>query len=396
MRSAALRVLLAVLPAIVLAILAGCSGKAAPEPISIGHLAPRTGPRAAVGKHAEQGIVLAVEEVNREENRIAGRPVTVRHVDTGDDPKTATQEAVRLITVNRVAAVLGNLEATPAESLGLEVQTYRVPVIVSAGLAFQPTSKYLFPIGPAPGLRGQALAQVAGQQQRQFAVAVLVPDRGPVPEALAEAFASQLGRDRVKKWSYPAGPSQEAESTEHKAEPDLEELARKVKAQMPGGVLVVGSAGPCLRMRAALRKAGIDEKVPFFFGGDEEALTALLEAGSQAEGIHATTAFCLDTDTPKGQEVSKRLSRAQAFATAYQGRFSEAADANAALAYDSARLLFEAMRRASTTDGDKVQEQLTGLLADFDSLTGPLPHRHVFVVQIRGGRLSLVDIYTSP
>lgn len=376
----------------VLAVAIGCSGKTAPEPISVGHLAPVTGPLAAVGKHAEQGITLAVEETNREENRINGRQVMVRHVDTGGDARTVAQEAVRLITVNKVAGVLGNLEAAPAEALGLEVQTYKVPVVVTAGPALPPSSKYLFPIGLTPRARGEALAHLVADKLKQTPVALLTPDRGPVAEAIAGAFTAQLGRQHVRILSYPADPPSGSEAAERKIPPDLEALARNVQAQKPGAVLIVGTASDCLRLRVALGKAGLPDKVPLLFGGDEEAMTALAAAGQPAEGIYTTTAFWLDLTAPRGQERAQKLPRARSFAKAYQDRYGEPPDAHAALGYDAARLLFEAMRGAKSLDGDKIQEQLAGMAADFDGLTGPLLRRPVFLVQIRGGQVTGVDL----
>src|SRR5437867_3968583 len=91
-------------------LLAGCASRVPPEPIYIGHLAPRSGADKEVGKQAEQGIVLAIEEARDNDDLIAGRPVAVVHADSRGDGKVLEREAVRLATVNKVAALLGGAD----------------------------------------------------------------------------------------------------------------------------------------------------------------------------------------------------------------------------------------------------------------------------------------------
>src|SRR5260370_37855702 len=94
------------LPFLALLALSGCKPRAETEPILIGHVAPFTGPHRLIGEQAKQAILLAVEEANQEENRGAERRVAVLHVNSHGDLDALQPEAVRLITVNRVAALL--------------------------------------------------------------------------------------------------------------------------------------------------------------------------------------------------------------------------------------------------------------------------------------------------
>src|SRR5437868_1911607 len=81
----------------------GCTAKTEPEPILVGHVAPLSGADKSRGEHARQGIRLAVEEAEP----VAGRRVAVDHADTRSDPEAVRAVVRRLLTVNRVAAVLG-------------------------------------------------------------------------------------------------------------------------------------------------------------------------------------------------------------------------------------------------------------------------------------------------
>src|SRR6516162_7241350 len=98
-----MRLLLALAIPLAFAVL-GCSGKSTTEPIWIGHIATITGPDKAAGEHARQGIQLAVEEANQDDNRILGRKVMVRHANAKPDGDGAEAQAVRLVSINKVVA----------------------------------------------------------------------------------------------------------------------------------------------------------------------------------------------------------------------------------------------------------------------------------------------------
>jgi branched-chain amino acid transport system substrate-binding protein len=386
-------------------LLAGCSRKSAPEPVNLGQLTPLSGPHALVGQHAKQGIVLALAEANQEDNLVAGRPVVVLHVDTGGDRDQAQNEAVRLISVNKVHALLHDFNAVQAENLGQLVASsnYKVPLVTSTGVRGPADSNFLFGTGLTPQTQGQALARFVAGQLHKDKVAVLVANPGAVWDALAEAFSAKLGKERVKRWSYQSESdlaeqmkkpnAGDGTALERKRETDFADLARRVQEEAPQAVLVIGSAADFVKLRTALHKAGLAPAVPFLLGGGEENLQDLQGSGQAKEAVYLATAFFLDDSTPRAQEIAKSWPRAQQFAAAYRERFGEAPDVHAALAYDSARLLFEAMRRAKTLESEKIQEQLADL-KDFETLTGPLSRRPALIVLLKESRPSLVEVYT--
>src|SRR5206468_12456428 len=95
------------------------------------------------------------------------------------------------------------------------------------------------------------------------------------------------------------------------------------------------------------------------------------------------------------EEPDDALPKLKEFGERYQKRFGQSAGPAAALAYDSARVLFEGARQAGGFPAAKLREALAGL-KDFPALTGPLSFAPdqtargpAFVVQVRGAKTAV-------
>ena len=110
---------------------------------------------------------------------------------------------------------------------------------------------------------------------------------------------------------------------------------------------------------AQARQLGIT--VPLFGGDGWEAPELLQIAGPQAlEGTYYSTHFSPESTEPLAQN----------FVAAYKAKYNgETPDAMAALGYDSAMVLADAIKRAGTTEGPKLREALAAT-KDFPGATG--------------------------
>ena len=101
-------------------VITGCT-KSEPTPkvtadgkriIVIGHAAPLTGAQAHIGKDNENGVRLAIEDLNREGFKIGGKPVHFE-LDSQDDqadPRMATTVAQKFVD-DGLDAVIGHLNS---------------------------------------------------------------------------------------------------------------------------------------------------------------------------------------------------------------------------------------------------------------------------------------------
>lgn len=353
---------------------AGCSRKTGPETIFIAHLAPLSGPEKAAGEHARQAIQLAVEEVNNSDDLPAGRRVAVLHVDTRGNAETAQQEAVRVIRVNGVVALLGGPGTDGAERIGKVARQYGVPFVTPGG----PAGDGVISLGLSPSQRGRVLGRFAASELKAERVAVLTELRDVHAIALADAFAKEFrrgGKRRVDEWTV-------------KGDDDGANLAERLKNAEPQAFLVAGSLPDLQKLRARLRTLGVS--IPALLGEDEARQTALRADREASGGVYLATAFVPSVDVPLAKEFAKK----------YEDRFKQAPDAQAAFAYDGVRLLVEALRRTKTATATQLRDVLRGW-ETFETVTGPLDlrprndalGRPAFVIRLEGGEAKVAKRY---
>lgn len=350
--------------------LIGCNRSAESEPIYLGHLAALTGAERTAGAHAKQGILLAVEEVNQTEQFLHGRRVVFLHADTRGSAETAQQEAVRLIKVNSVLGMLGDGDPFVIERVGKVAQQYCVAFVSQSG-GSPPLREGVVSVGLASQWRGQVLARFAAEELKAANVFVIQSSGRPDDVAVADAFDK----------AFPRGDKRSLESLSAKEEKDQADLIARIKKAQPHAIAYAGDAVKFNTLCAKLREAGI--QAPLLYGGEDDSPA---RTNSDAAGVvYMTTAFAPDADVPAARE----------FVTKYQQRFHEAPDVHAALAYDGARLLFEALRRTTPPAAAKVREELLKV-DSFNGVTGPMTftdrtaHRLAFVIRLEGGSTNVV------
>jgi branched-chain amino acid transport system substrate-binding protein len=313
---------------------AGCFNRSGDGPIYVGHIAPLGTP---AGEHAKQGILLAVEEVNEGE-KVVGQKVAVLHVDSRGDATVAQAEAVRLAGVNKVAGLLIDADTGGVERVAKDLEPSGIPVLTTAVLSAPPTGENLFTVNQTAPRAGRALARYAATQLKPGRIAVLADQRNATAMTLAAAFVKEMPKNGpdVDRWNF----DKPAEF------PDLVAHVKKAKAN---AVLFGGAAADLKELRTQLKAA--EMAVPVLFGGDDFAFLP----AEMREDLYVATSFVADAD------------EAKEFANKYRERFKEAPDVHAALAYESARVLFKAMNQAKTpTTGAAVRKELV----DSESFAG--------------------------
>jgi branched-chain amino acid transport system substrate-binding protein len=191
-------------------------------------------------------------------------------------------------------------------------------------------------------------------------------------QAISAAFANGIRR---------AGGDVKTEFT-YKGFDELRNAAMKARAGKPAVVLLAGVPDDLTAL-----STGPEERTSTLFAGIDGAANRL-QSLLPADGVCIATAFASD-GTPDAIEFSKK----------YQDRFGEMPDADAGLAYDAARVLFDAIRRARGGENARLRQALEEVKA-FPTLGGPLSwdtrhqaSRPAFVIRIEKGHSKLRKTY---
>jgi branched-chain amino acid transport system substrate-binding protein len=342
------------------------------DAVRIGHFASLTGDTATFGRSADRGIRMAIEEVNAR-GGVLGRPIEVITEDDRSVTEEARSAAQKLIQRDEVVALLGEVASSRSLAAAPEAQRTRVPMISPASTNPRVTEvgDYVFRTCFIDPFQGAVMARFAHGDLRAKRVAILFDFKQDYSVGLADFFRKtfrELGGEIVADERYTSG--------------DIEFRAQltTIRGTSPDAIFVPGYYTEVGLIAKQARELGI--QVPLL-GGDGWDSEKTLEIGGPAvEGYYFSTHYAADSDDPHVRDFVKR----------YQEKNQELPDAMAALGYDAAHILADAIARAGTTDGQALRDSIAATRG-FAGVTGRItidPQRNAVkdavVLKIEGGR----------
>jgi len=327
----------------------GGSGGAGGE-IRIGEFASLTGKEAAFGNSSHKGTLLAIEDVNAA-GGVLGKKLKLITEDNRTTQGESATVVRKLISRDKVIAILGEVASGRSLEGASVCQPNKIPMISPSSTKPEVTEKgdYIFRVCFIDPFQGKVLSTFANNTLKVKNVAMIVDAASPYSVGLANNFKENffaMGGKVVIEQKFSSGDK------------DFKAQLTPIKAATPDAVFA-----PCYYTEAALitrqgRELGLT--VPFF-GGDGWEAPELLQLGGQAmEGTYYSTHYSAEDQSPKVQEFVKK----------FRARWNnETPDAMAALGYDSAMVLADAIKRAGTTDEPKLRDAIAAT-KDFEGVTG--------------------------
>lgn len=342
-----------ILPAVV-ALLAGCGkpggGAADGDFIAFGEYASLTGKEAAFGQSSHRGTLIALEEINAA-GGLLGKKVNFIFEDNRSTPGESATIAKKLITRDRVVAVLGEVASGRSLEAAPICQANRIPMISpsSTNPKVTETGDYIFRVCFTDPFQGRLLAEFAQRSLKAQNVAILSDVSAPYSVGLAQFFREPFvagGGKIVSEQKYTGGDK------------DFKAQLTAIKAAKPDAIFVPGYYTEAGLIVSQARQLGITNTL---FGGDGWEAPELLQIGGTAlEGTYYSTHFTAENPDPKVQK----------FVAAYRAKNGgETPNSMAALGYDSAMILAEAIKRAGTTEGAKLRDAIAAT-KDYDGVSG--------------------------
>ncbi len=326
------------------------AGGRAQEAIKIGEYASLTGKEAAFGQSSHKGTVLAVEELNAR-GGVLGRQIELITEDNQSKQGESATIAKKLISREKVAAILGEVASMRSMEAAPICQAYKVPMVSPSSTYPRVTEvgNYIFRVCFTDRFQGHVLARVAKDTLRIRRVALLTSVSSAYSVGLAEYFKERFAADGgqiVIEQKYTEGSK------------DFDAQLTAIKAAGVEGIFVPGYYTEAALICRQARELGIS--VPLFGGDGWEAPELIDIGGAAVEGCYYTTHYSPQVDSPV----------VKGFVARFQARFKgETPDAMAALGYDSALVMADAIRRAGSTDGPAIRAALAAT-RDFAGVTG--------------------------
>ena len=323
-----------------------------PNAIRIGVLEPFSGLFAAAAQMDFRGMELAQSLVPE----VLGRKIALLKADNKSDQMEAYNVAQRLVTQEKVVAVLGPHTSMLSQASAPVFLEEKVPAISTAATNPSVTvdNPYFFRACFTDTYQGMALAQYAMESLGAKTAAILQDLSSDYSVGLCKQFANsfkdQAGDDAIVfEASYKTGDQ------------DFGPQLNNLMQAKPDVIFCPGNYGDCALLIKQARDLGITAPI---VGGDTWDNPDFLKIGGDA----------LDQDVYFSSHYNAALpltEEAERFAKAYTEKYGEEPNAYAALGYDAYMLLVDAIKRADSTDPEAIRVALMETSA-FEGATGTL------------------------
>ena len=312
------------------------------DEILIGEYGSLTGTTATFGQSTNNAIQMAYDEINAA-GGLLGKKVRVAVEDDQSKPEEAATAVTKLINQNHVVAMLGEVSSSRSLAAAPICQANGVPMISPSSTNPRVTQvgNYIFRVCFTDPFQAEVGARIAWE------ILKVKNDYSVGLQTFFRQHFKQFGGEIVAEQSYSEGDS------------DFRAQLTQIKSANPEAIYVPGYYTEVATIARQARELGIT--VPLV-GGDGWDSPRLWEIGGEAlNGCMFSNHYSVDDPSPAVQK----------FVADYRKRYNQVPDALAALGYDAARILADAMKRAGSPKGDKVRDALSAT-KDYPGVTGSI------------------------
>lgn len=321
------------------------------DKIVIGNYGSMTGAEATFGISTRDGIVLAIEEQNAQ-GGLLGKKIELKSYDNQGKPEEARLNVEKLINIDNVVAIIGEVASTRSLAGAPVAQQYKVPMISpsSTDPSLTEMGDYIFRICFIDPFQGEVMAKFARNSLKFQKAAILRDSKSDYSMGLAKYFIktfTELGGEVVSDEKYVSG------------DVDFKAQLTSIKSKRPDFIFIPGYYTEVGLLARQAREQGLT--VPLL-GGDGWDSDKLVEIGGLAiQGSYFSNHYT--SEDPR--------SEVQNFIKNFEKRFKRRPDALSASGYDSARILFKAIDKAQTREGKPIRDALAQT-KDFSGVTGKI------------------------
>lgn len=328
--------------------LTGCGGGSKGtdgDTIKVGGLLEMTGGSASFGISGKNGIDLALKKIN-EKGVLGGKKLSLVVADTKSEASEATNGMQKLISQDKVVAVIGPNQSSAVIASGAINNGAKVVDITPMGtnpdVTVDPKTKQVKPysfrtcfIDP---FQGTVMASFASNELKVKRAAIYIDNTSDYAKGLAQFFKENFVKN---------GGQVVIEEAYLQKDTDFKSTLTKIKAAKPDFIYIPGYYQEVGLIVKQAREMGIN--VPMA-GGDGWDSAKLPEIAGKAalENTFFSSLYSPDDTSDLNKD----------FVAEYKKAYNTNPDVFAALAYDSTLLVAKAIEDAGSADPAKIAEAM--------------------------------------
>ena len=336
--------LMRIWPVAILLAAAGLAGPVpadAQAPLKIGASLSLTGTYAKLGVYQKEGYELCADELNAR-GGLLGRKVEFVVYDDQSQPATGVRLYEKLITEDKVEAVMGPYSSPITEAVANVTEKYKkvmVSPLAATTSIFKKGRKYIFMVISPAEVYLEGVIDMAAKRGLKTVAIVYEDTLFAKTSAVGAAdLARKRGMQVVIQEGYPKGHT------------DFSALLTKIKALNPDVLAASTYFDDAIAITRQMKELNINPKMyGLTVGGDLPEFYNLLK--QNAEYVYGSSQLEGGLAYPGQRE----------FLAAYQKKFSREPVYHSASGYAGCLIYAEAVKRAGTLDADKVRGELLTL-----------------------------------
>ncbi|MCE5285281.1 MAG: ABC transporter substrate-binding protein [Pelosinus sp.] len=361
---------------------AGCGGAGtggSANEIKIGGNIELTGGVASYGKQTMNGILLAFKEANAAGGVLGGKKLVLVQADNKSEASEAGNAMTKLITQDKVAAVLGPVVSGNVLAVSQIAQDNKIPMLTPTGTNTKITvgddgkvQQYAFRSCFIDPFQGKVMANFAAKSLKVAKAVIYMDSSSDYSKGLADAFSDtfmQNGGTIIGKEAF------------LQKDQDFKSALTKIKAMNPEVVFIPAYYEEVGKIVKQARELGISCPIIGTDGWDNSKLVEVAGADALNNTFFSNHYSSQDTDP-----------RVVKFVESYKKEYNEEPSALSALGYDGALMIIDAIKRANSAEPEKIREALEKT-KDLQVVTGILtldashnPVKSAVVIEMKDGK----------
>ncbi|MEZ0392307.1 MAG: ABC transporter substrate-binding protein [Pseudobdellovibrionaceae bacterium] len=336
---------------VVLPFLASCTKKNAGNEIVIGHYGSMTGSEATFGQSTDEGIRLAIDEINAT-GGIKGKKIKLITMDDQGKAEEAASVVTRLIEQEKVVALLGEVASSRSLAAAPIAQAKKVPMLTPSSTNPKVTEvgDFIFRACFIDPFQGTVMAKFASENLKAKKVAILRDVKSDYSVGLADFFAAkfkELGGEIVADVSYQG------------SDVDFKAQLTQIKSKNPDALFIPGYYTEVGLIARQARELGIKSTL---MGGDGWDSPKLSEIGKEAvNGAYFSNHYSTESKEPAAID----------FMNKFKAKYNKQPDGLSSVAYDATKMLIKAIEASPEIKASAIRDQLAAV-KEFQGATGKI------------------------